>query len=218
MTKNSVFSDDFATDKKSVVVENKEIGEFVKIISSDVSDEAKRKGEQFAAEIEERFVSDFEKSEALLEEGKVSERDFMVHVSTFEVINDVVYMTYYANTTNELEDPHNQTARFVYCPISDLANKTFVDLQSAGDIFCGRRINALYDTVLMQKDEDTLYILWTAELADGDTYNYYRLYCPFKISTQELGEISVNRFKVGDLFLEFFKLASERSGQIRNFR
>ena len=65
MTKNSIFSDDFATDKKYVVVENKEIGEFVKIISSDVSDEAKRKGEQFAAEIEERFVSDFEKSEAL---------------------------------------------------------------------------------------------------------------------------------------------------------
>ena len=203
MTKNSIFSDDFATDKKYVVVENKEIGEFVKIISSDVSDEAKRKGEQFAAEIEERFVSDFEKSESLLEEGKVSERDFMAHVSTFAVVNDVVYMTYYANTTNELEDPHNHTARFVYCPVNDLENKTFVDIQSAGDIFCGRRINALYDTVLMQKDEDTLYILWTAELVDGDTYNYYRLYCPFKISAQELGEISVNRFKVGEIVNDF---------------
>ena len=203
MSKNSIFSDDFATDKKSVVVENKEICEFVKIISSDVSDEAKRKGEQFATEIEERFVSDFEKSESLLEEGKVSERDFMAHVSTFAVVNDVVYMTYYANTTNELEDPHNHTARFVYCPVNDVENKTFVDIQSAGDIFCGRRINALYDTVLMQKDEDTLYILWTAELVDGDTYNYYRLYCPFKISTQELGEISVNRFKVGEIVNDF---------------
>ncbi|MDD6484345.1 MAG: hypothetical protein PUF72_07205, partial [Clostridiales bacterium] len=139
MTKNNIFSDDFATDKESVVVENKEIGESVKIISSDVSDEAKRKGERFAAEIEERFVSDFEKSEALLEAGKVKERDFMVHVSTFAVVNDMIYMTYYANNKTDLEDPHNHTARFVYCPVNDLENKTFVDLQSAGDIFCGRR-------------------------------------------------------------------------------
>ena len=76
--------------------------------------------------------------------------NFMVHVSTFTVVNDIIYMTYYANNKTDLEDPHNHTARFVYCPINDLGNKTFVDLQSAGDIFCGRRINALYDTVLMQ--------------------------------------------------------------------
>lgn len=199
MSKNSIFSDDFATDKKSVVVENKEICEFVKIISSDVSDEAKRKGEQFATEIEERFVSDFEKSERLLKEGKVSERDLMAHVSTFAVINDVIYFTYYANTKEPSEDPNNQTARFVYCPENDLENKTFIDIQTAGEICGGRKVNMVYDTILMQKDEDTLYIMWTANI-EG---NYYRLYCPYTISTRELGEIMVNRFKAGEVINDF---------------
>ncbi|MGN0179976.1 MAG: hypothetical protein ACI4DY_11185 [Monoglobaceae bacterium] len=195
----SIFSEDFKTEKKSVEIENKPISEFSKIISAEVSEEAKLKGEKFAQEITDGFVSDFEKSEKLLKDGKVNEMDFMAHVSTFAVINGMIYMTYYANTKEPSEDPNNQTARFVYCPVNDLENKTFWDIQSAGDICGGRRVDMVYDTILMQKDDDTLYILWTANI-EG---NYYRLYRLFKISTQELGEISVNRFKVGEIVNDF---------------
>lgn len=195
----SIFSEDFKTEKKSVEIENKPISEFSKIISAEVSEEAKLKGEKFAQAITDGFVSDFEKSEKLLKDGKVNEMDFMAHVSTFAVINGIIYMTYYANTKEPSEDPNNQTARFVYCPVNDIENKTFLDIQSAGDICAGRRVDMVYDTILMQKDDDTLYILWTANI-EG---NYYRLYRPFKISTQELGEISVNRFKVGGVINDF---------------
>lgn len=195
----NIFSDDFKTEKEAIIVENKPICEFSGIISANVSKEAIHKGESFAQEISDCFVSDFEKSEKLFNEGKVDERDFMAHVSTFTVVNDVIYMTYYANTKEASEDPNNQTARFVYCPVNDLENKTFVDIQSVGDMCAGKKVNMVYDTILMQKDEDTLYILWTANV-EG---NYYRLYRSFTISTQELGSVQVNRFKVGDVINDF---------------
>ena len=190
----NIFSDDFKTEKEANIVENKPICEFSGIISANVSKEAIHKGESFAQEISDCFVQDFEKSEKLFNEGKVDERDFMAHVSTFTFVNDVIYMTYYANTKEASEDPNNQTARFVYCPVNDLENKTFVNIQSVGDMCAGKKVNMVYDTILMQKDEDTLYILWTANV-EG---NYYRLYRSFTISTQELGSVQVNRFKVGD--------------------
>lgn len=58
----SIFSEDFKTEKKSVEIENKPISEFSKIISAEVSEEAKLKGEKFAQEITDGFVSGFEKS------------------------------------------------------------------------------------------------------------------------------------------------------------
>ena len=195
----SIFSEDFKTEKQSIIVDNHTIDKFSAIILADVSDEAKRKGEQFALEIEEGFVSDFEKSERLFNEGKVDERDLMVHVSTFAVINDVIYMTYYANTKDPNEDPNYQTARFAYCSVNDLDNKTIVDIQSAGDMCGGRKVEMVYDTIMMQKDEDTIYIMWTAKL-EG---NYYRLYRTFTISTGKMGEVAVNRFKVGEVTNDF---------------
>ncbi|MGN0177928.1 MAG: YgjV family protein [Monoglobaceae bacterium] len=195
----SIFSEDFRTQKEHVIVENQNIGEFSKIIPAEISDEAKCKGEMFAQEIEDSFVSDFEKSGRLLKEGKVRECDLMAHVSTFTVINDVIYMTYYANTKEPSEDPNNQTARLVYCPVNDLESKTFIDIQTAGDMCDGRKVNMVYDTILMQKDKNTLYIMWTANI-EG---NYYRLYCPFTISTRKLGKIRVNRFKAGKVINDF---------------
>ena len=123
----------------------------------------------------------------------------MVHVSTFAVVGDVLYMTYYANTKEPSEDPNNQTARFVYCPIDDINNKTFIDIQSAGDEFSGKKVNMVYDTILMPKDKDTLFIMWTARVEE----NYYRFYRPFTLSTKTLGEVRVNRFKVGNIINDF---------------
>lgn len=182
------FQNDFGTKKAHIVVENKPIEESSAIISSKVDASAVSKGDAFAAEISERFISDFEKK-----------TDRMAHVSTFLVIDGYIYMTYYANTETAAEDPTHQTARFVYCPVDDVENKTFFDMQTVGDTCGGRPVELVYDTILMQKDEDTLFILWTAKVGG----NYYRLFRTFKLSTKELGDVGVNKFKVGEITNDF---------------
>ena len=203
MTRNappkSIFSPDHPTTKQPIVLPGQPIADHAKIISDEVSEEARTKGDAFAQEITDRFVTDFEKTEALYQAGKVTERDFMVHVSTFVFAQDTIYMTYYANTKEPKEDPNSQTARFVYCPIQDPYSKVFVDVQSVGDACSGGIVEQLYDTILMQKDKDTLFILWTANVSG----NYYRLYRPFTISTKTLGEIGVNRFRVDEVMNDF---------------
>lgn len=196
---NGVFSEDCFSEKELKIIEGAPIENYSAVISADVSEEAKKKGDEFAREITERIVADFEKTEALASSGKVDAADKMVHVSTFAVIGDMLYMTYYANTKEPSEDPNNQTARFVYCPIDDTENKTFLDIQSAGDEFSGKRVNMVYDTILMPKDADTIYIMWTARVDE----NYYRFYRPFAISTKTLGEVMVNRFKAGNIVNDF---------------
>ena len=181
---NKVFTDDIKTEKELIIFEGAPIGAVAKTITADVSKDKIEKGAVFAREITERCISDFEKP-----------GDQMAHVSTFIVVGDTVYMTYYANTKSPEEDPTSQTARLVYAPIDDMENKTFIDLQTCGSIVDGRVIDMVYDTILMRKDEDTLYVLWTAR-TEG---NYYRFYCPFTISTKTPGEVGVNRFRVGDI-------------------
>ncbi len=180
----NVFKKDFPTVKELKFTEGAPIKDVVRTIYSDISVEARKKGDEFSEEITERFVDDFEKP-----------GDKMAHVSTFIVVGDTVYMTYYANTKEPSEDPKNQTARLVYAPVNDINNKTYIDLQTSGDKGDNKTIDMVYDTILMQKDEDTLYILWTARTEE----NYYRFYCPFYVSTKTLGEIGVNKFKVGEI-------------------
>lgn len=184
----TIFSQDVPCDKERIVLPAALIENPVAVIETDVSEKAKELGARFAQEIEDKFISDFEK-----------EGDQMVHVSTFLVENNVLYVTYYANTHDPEEDPFNQRARFVYCLLDRPEDKTFFDIQAAGDMCSGKKIDCVYDTVLMKKDDDTLFILWTAQ-ADG---NYYRFYRPFKISTKTLGEIGVNRFKAGSIVNDF---------------
>ena len=78
---NRVFSDDIATEKELVIAKGGPIAYVVKTISADAGQAALQKGEKFAAEVAERFVSDFEKAD-----------DKMAHVSTFAVIDDTVYI------------------------------------------------------------------------------------------------------------------------------
>ncbi len=186
---NKVFTDDIVTKKELVISKGAHISDVAKTITENANPTAIQKGEAFSKEIEDLFVSDFEKP-----------GDKMAHVSTFIVIDDVVYMTYYANTKEPSEDPKNQTARLVYAPVDDIENKTFIDLQTTGDMVGGKTIDMVYDTILMQKDSDTIYVMWTARTAEG---NYYRFYCPFTLSTKTLGNIGVNRFKVGNVTNDF---------------
>lgn len=187
MSKN-VFSEDVKTDKELIITPGAPIENVKRTYSADVDEEIIKKGDSFAAEISDRFVSDFKK-----------EGDQMVHVSTFVVIDDTVYMSYYANEKNPKENPQFQTARLVYAPVDDVENKTYIELQTIGDEVDGKIIDMVYDTILMQKDEQTIYVLWTARTEE----NYYRFYCPFDTKTKTLGEIGVNRFKVGDVVNDF---------------
>lgn len=191
MSTNNISSDlkqnfmpDFFTSKKPKITEDGVIKENKAIISDNVPDEVKKIGKEFADEISDNFISDFKKS-----------GDLMVHVSSYAVIDGIIYMTYYANTKTKDEDPHYHTARLVYCPANDTDNKTYIDLQSAKDDCYGKKVEAVYDTILMHKDEDTLYLMWTANLS-GD---YYRLYRTYTISSKKLSDVKINKFKVDSI-------------------
>ncbi len=186
--KTAVFTPDLPAVGELLITPGAPIENPAAVITDAVSAEALARGEEFAREIRERQVGNFEKP-----------GDKMAHVSTFIVMDDTIFMTYYANTKEPSEDPKNQTARLAYAPMSDPADLTCLDLQTTGDVVDGRIIDMVYDTILMKKDEDTIYVMWTARTEE----NYYRFYCPFTVSEKKLGEIRVNRFKVGDTVNDF---------------
>lgn len=196
---NTIFSDDFVTSKKQITIDGSRISESAKIISSESTKEQLFKGEMFAQEIFNSYVTDFEKTKKLYNAGKVNIVDTMVHVSTFLYLDDTLYMTYYANTETTAEDPNHIKARLVYCPKDDVENKTFIDVQAVGDNCYGQKVDLVYDTILMQKDEKTLFVLWTASVGE----NYYRLYREFNTKTKTLGDVQVNRLKVGNVINDF---------------
>lgn len=183
-----MFTNDFETKKELLYSEGGMIGDLAATIETEVSPEALTLGEKFARDITRGFISDFEKP-----------LDKMAHVSTFALIDGTVYMTYYANTKEPSEDPTNQTARLVYASADDIDNKVYLDLQTAGDTVFGKRVDMVYDTIFMRKDEDTVFVMWTARVEE----NYYRFYRPFTLSTKTLGDVGVHRFKVGDVTNDF---------------
>ena len=186
---NRIFSNDCITENELIITPGAPIENPARVIkANEVSEEAIKKGDAFAQEIEDRFVANFERS-----------GDKMAHVSTFVVVGDTVYMSYYANMKEPSEDPKDQTARLAYAKLDNPTDITFFDLQTTGDKVGDMVIDRVYDTILMQKDDDTIYVMWTAS-TDG---NYYRFYQPFTLSTKTLGEIKVNRFKVGNTVNDF---------------
>lgn len=186
--KEKFFSDDAFTNFPLLTAEGAPIKLKSTTITSNASKEALQKGKAFAKEITSGFLSDFEKSE-----------DKMSHVSTFIVVNDTLYVTYYANTKEPHEDPKNQTARLVYAPLTDLNAKTFIDIQTTGNVVGDKVVDMVYDTILMQKDENTLFVMWTARVEE----NYYRFFCPFYLDTKTLGKVGVNKFKVNNTINDF---------------
>ena len=93
---NNVFTNDIATDKELILdpcVPIAPAGAVITAaatISAVVSDEARQKGDAFAAEITRRFVSDFEQTAEQVLLGKVAVKDRMAHVSTFIVVDGTV--------------------------------------------------------------------------------------------------------------------------------
>ena len=196
---NCIFTPDQTTDRPVIQIPGERIASPAAVLDIDVSDEVCLRGDRFADEIRDRFFADFEKTAEAVEAGYADIQDRMVHVSTFLHIGGTVYMTYYANTQTTAEDPNFQTARIVYCPDDNPDAMTYCDVQSVGDLCGGRRVNMVYDTILAQRDEHTLLVLWTARV--GETY--YRLCRPFDLDTRTLGEICVNRFRVGEIENDF---------------
>ncbi len=193
---NNVFLEDFKTEKSGVVIEASEIKDPAALINYPTSEKARALGDEFANEIDKRMISDFKR-----------DGDLMVHVSTYAVIDGMIYMTYYANRLTESEDPKCHSSRLAYCKLDEPENKVFIDLQTAGDDFHGKKVEAVYDTILMHKDKKTLYLMWTANL-DG---NYYRLYRTFDISAKSLGDIKVNRLNVSGILSDFSITAMQAS-------
>ena len=183
-----LFQSDYDTQKSEILIEGEEISNSRKIFGTNVSEEVLLKGDAFANEILKDWVADFQKK-----------GDKMVHVSTFSVIHDTIYMTYYANTMSAEENPDYQRARLAYCPINATTQMTYLDIQMVGEKLGGQYITGVYDTIFAQKDENTLVILWTAKVGE----KYYRLYRFFDMETKKLGSVGVNRFKVGDITNDF---------------
>ena len=131
--------------------------------------------------------------------------DLMVHVSTFCIINDVAYATYFVSTRGTREWPGEHTARFAYCPLSDPGNKTYVDLCDIGDVIDGKKVTAINDTIILRKDDTTLYLAWTAAIGG----QHHRLYRTFDVTTKTLSDVSVNSFTVGSVKKVFSKSGIE---------
>ncbi len=183
-----VFLPELDTVKPRLTAEGREILRPANTLTTELDAAQTVRSEAFTREIEAKMVTDFKKP-----------GDKMVHVSTFVFIGDRIYMTYYANVSTGEEDPRFQRARLVHCPIDNPEDKTYLDVQAAGDTFAGKHVDAVYDTILMRLNDEVLTILWTANLSG----NYYRLYRTYTIATGELGPIGVNRLKVGEDVVDF---------------
>ena len=189
ISKNDIFTPDITTDNKHIVYPCVKMDKTKYTVIEAIIDNSE-KARSFSNEINGSVIGDFEKS-----------GDKMCHVSTFCYADDKIYVSYYANTSSDKENPDFQTARLAYAPIKDINNKTVIDIMSVGDDLSGHKVLKVYDTILMQKNDepDNIYVLWTALIDD----QYYRLYRIFNIKTEKLGDIKVNRFKVCDTVNDF---------------
>ncbi len=210
-----IFTPDVPTDHPERLTLSAPISSYRGYIRPQNDAAAKATGDRLVSEMKAHILADFEKNEAYCAAHPEDHVDKMVHVSTFAIVDDVLYMTYYANTGTDAEDPAHQEARFAFCPIHgaaaadvsqdgvslDTDKMTILRLLKAGDTLDGRRIDRVYDTILLRREDapDTLYLLWTAS-ADG---LYYRFYCTYTISTATLSEIRPNRFRVGNVENDF---------------
>ena len=199
-----IFSKDAPEAFTPAIVPNVPINGYAAFIRPGDDKAARALGDKCVREINENFIADFERSPAWCEKNGEKNPDLMVHVSTYIIIGGMIYMTYYANNGTEQEDPRCQAARLAFCPADHPEDLTVVELQKVGDELDGSEICHLYDTILMHKGGDELYLMWTAAPKQGENeFNYYRFYCTFNIRTRTLGPIRPNRFRVGDIENDF---------------
>ncbi len=196
---HGVYTPDLVSGKPERYAPNAPVMQYNGYIDPTKDADARKRGDAVAQAILANRIADFERSPENCEKNGESDPDLMVHVSTFLYLNGFIYVTYYANRSTTAEDPNHQEARLAFCPQDDPADLTVVTIQSEGDLLDGKKITRVYDTILLYKGGDELYILWTAA-PEG---NYYRLYCTFNVKTNTLGPIRANRFKAGNVTNDF---------------
>ena len=194
-----VYTPDVVSEYEGIRIDTAPIKNYEGMIRPHKIEEAVKRGEACVKEITDNKIADFERDIAYCEKHGIENPDLMVHVSTYVIIDGIVYMTYYANNGNEHEDPTYQSARLAFCPLDKPEEMQIVEIQKVGDVLDGKKITLLYDTILMYKGGDELYVMWTASPEN----NYYRFYRTFNIKTHTLGPIKANRFKVGDVVNDF---------------
>lgn len=188
---NSIFTDDIISENAPVIYPRKAVTAPAAIIESDQYPDDIGAAKLFSDEIAANKIADFEKVGV----------DKMCHVSTFIYTDNSIYVTYYANTQSGEELPTHQVARLAYAPENDIDNKTVLDIMQVGESLFDKKITGVYDTILMQRKDtpNELYVMWTASVDN----KYYRLYRIFNTATHSLGEVRVNRFKVGNTVNDF---------------
>ncbi len=196
---NGIFSENFKTNKPETVLPEMPIKDYCGYLDPRKDEKAVKKGDMCAAEVNKNIIADFEKNDAYCKKHGIAEPDRMVHVSTFKRIDGMIYMTYYANVGSDAENPFEQEARLAFCPENAPEDMNVVTVLKVGDKLDGKTVDRVYDTVMMYKGGDILYILWTAAV-DG---LYYRFYRTFNIKTLTFGEIRPNRFRVGNIENDF---------------
>ena len=186
-----IFTDDAPQSNSPIVYPSTNVTDYAARIEADTTLNNDPKALAFAAEIAKNQIGDFEKTGI----------DKMCHVSTFAYAKGNIYVSYYANTISAAENPEYQVARLAYAPEDTPSDKVILDIMQVGDDLYGHKVTGVYDTILMQKEgePDNLYILWTASI-NG---KYYRLYRIFNMETEEMGEIGINKFKVGNITNDF---------------
>ena len=122
--------------------------------------------------------------------------DKMVHVSTFYKVGDTLYMSYYANTRTNAEDPTKHTARLVYAPFDNLSQQTYVDVADIGQEYNGQTIDAIYDSLLLKTSDDSYMIYAFTAKVGGKFYMLYRRFDP---KTKLLSDTHTMNFKAGAL-------------------
>ena len=200
----NLFAADTPASFTPTILPNVPVNGYAGFLRPGDSKAARALGEQCAREVNQNFIADFERSPEWCARNGEEQPDLMVHVSTYILLDGMIYMTYYANNGTVHEDPRCQAARLAFCPADNPADMTIVELQKVGDELDGYEICHLYDTILMYRGGDELYLMWTAAPKQGENeFNYYRFYCTFNIKTRTLGPIRPNRFRVGEVENDF---------------
>lgn len=126
--------------------------------------------------------------------------DKMVHVSTFYKVNDMLYMSYYANTRTNAEDPTKHTARLVYAPFDNLTQQTYIDVADVGQSYNNQTIDAIYDSLLLKTSDDSYMIYAFTAKVGGKFHMLYRRFDP---QTKLLSDIHEMNFRVGTMTSTF---------------
>lgn len=198
----NIFSADTQAEKLPITP-HEPIMNYCGFIRPDEDEAAKKAGDKCAEEIKKNIIADFEKSEEYCKNHDGETPDLMVHVSTFKIIDGYIYMTYYASTSCGEENPTMQEARFAFCPIDNPHDMTITRIQKHGDDIDGMKIKCVYDTIMMYKGGEEIYLLWTASVEEPAGEKYYRFYCTYNIKTGVISAIRPNRFKVGNVTNDF---------------